>query len=456
MTSTAPSTSSRHWTTGLWSAIACLLFLLMAVQEVLEIRFWSTMRVLEWDAEAYYHYLPATFIRGDVRDLAYVADLDDVLHPNNMSSFGLFHVKETGYDCIKYTYGTALFEAPLFFAAHAYCHGPWTGHPANGYSAPYQLGVSLSSVLFVFLGLLVLRKFLLRHVGDPATALALITVALGTNAFFYCTVNSGMSHPYLFFLFALVIERTDTWHRAPSRRKAIGLGLALGLVLLTRPIDFIVVLVPLLWTYGLGWRSKWDLVGRHRTHLVWAIAAVILPLLPQLLYWKATTGHFIFYSYRIEGFNWSDPHILDGLFSYRKGWLVWSPLVALGFIGLGVMVADRSERPLAWPIIAFFPPALYGIFCWHQWWYGGGFGSRPLVETLPLLALPVAVLADRSLHRHRVIGALFVVIVLCGVHLNLFQQRQFLISIVHWEDMTKERYWEIWGHETWEGLKPFP
>lgn len=456
MTSAVGYPTKRHWTSGLWSAIACLLFLVMAVNEILEIRFWRTMRVLEWDAEAYYHYLPATFIRGDVRDLAYVADLDDVLHKDHMSSYGLFPVKETGHYCIKYTYGTALFEAPLFFAAHAYCQGPWTGHPADGYSAPYQLGVSLSSVAFVFLGLWVLRRFLLRHASDPATALALITIGLGTNAFFYCTLNSGMSHPYLLFLFALVIERTDAWHREPSRRKAIGLGLALGLILLTRPIDFIVVLVPLLWTHGLGWRSKWQLVGQHRAHLAWAVAAVVLPVLPQLLYWKATTGHFIFYSYRGEGFNWSDPHIMDGLLSYKKGWFVWSPLVILGFVGLGVMIADRSKRSLAWPILVFFPLALYGIFSWYQWWYGGGFGSRPMVDTLPLLALPVAVLADRTLYRLRVIGALLVVIILCGVHLNLFQQRQFLISIVHWENMTKERYWEVWGHDTWEGLKPFP
>ena len=46
------------------------------------------------------------------------------------------------------------------------------------------------------------------------------------------------------------------------------------------------------------------------------------------------------------------------------------------------------------------PPALYGIFCWYQWWYGGGFGSRPLVDTLPLLALPIAVLAEKALDKH--------------------------------------------------------
>lgn len=448
--------SPRHRTRGLWSALICLLFAWAAVQEIRDIHFWSDQRVLQWDIEAYYHYLPATFIHGDVRDLDYVATLDDVLHKDNPSSYGIFHVMETGHESLKYTCGVALFEAPLFFAAHAYCLGPWSEHPADGYSAPYQLGVQLSSILFAFLGLLLLRSFLLRHTSDRAAALAILTLALGTNLFFYSTVDAGMSHPYLFFLFAAVLERTDAWHRSPSRGKTIGLGLALGLVILTRPIDFIVVLVPLLWTHGLGWRAKWALVRKYRTHILLAAIAAVVPLIPQLLYWKATTGHFIFYSYRSEGFNWTDPHIIDGLFSYRKGWFIWSPLVVLGFIGLAIMLADKSKRALAWPILVFFPLALYGIFSWYQWWYGGGFGSRPLVDTLPLLALPIAVLAEKAMAKHVLLGALLAIVILAGIHLNLFQQRQFLQTIVHWDGMTKERYWEIWGKENWDGLTPFP
>ena len=422
----------------------------------MDIGFWRQQRVLQWDIEAYYHYLPASIIHGDVRDLDYVANLDDRLHKDHPSSYGIFHVAETGHECLKYTCGTALFEAPLFLVAHAFCHSPWTAHPPDGYSAPYQLCVSLSSILFSVLGLLLLRSFLLRHTNDRAATLALIAIGFGTNLFFYSTVDSGMSHPYLFFLFAAVLERTDAWHRGPSRGKAIGLGLALGLILLTRPIDIVVVLVPLLWTHGYGWRAKWALVRKHRGHILLAAIAAIVPLIPQLLYWKATTGHFIFYSYRTEGFNWSDPHIIDGLFSYRKGWFVWSPLVVLGFIGLAVMLLDRSKRALAWPVIAFFPPALYGIFSWYQWWYGGGFGSRPMIDTLPLFALPIAVLAEKALHKHILLGALLATVILAGVRLNLFQQKQYLSTIVHWDGMTKERYWEIWGKENWDGLRPFP
>ncbi len=436
--------------------LACLVFAWSAGQEISDIHFWRDLRVLQWDVEAYYHYLPATFVHGDVRELDYVRDVDSRLHPDGPGAYGIFYNGATGWDCLKYTCGVALFEAPLFFVAHAYCLWSGTPHPADGYSAPYQLAVQVSSILFTFLGLLLLRAFLLRHIEDRAAALALIALAFGTNLFFYSTVDSGMSHAYMFFLLACVIERTDAWHSAPTPGKALVIGLTLGLVLLTRPIDIVIVIVPLLWTHGLGWRAKWQLVKKHRGQLAIAAIAAFVPLIPQMLYWKATTGEFIFYSYRSEGFNWSDPHVIDGLFSYRKGWLIWSPLVVLGFVGLMVMLLDRSWRARAWPLIAFFPPALYGIFSWYQWWYGGGFGSRSMVDTLPLLALPIAVLAQKAFNRHLAAGTLLACTVLAGAHLNLFQQRQYRQTIVHWDNMTCERYWEIWGHATWEGLTPFP
>lgn len=442
---------------GIWSAIVCLVFLWSALTEVDNIKFWKDQRVLNNDIEAYYQYLPATFIYGDVRDLSFVNEVDARLHPNgDQLRFGIFHIEETGFDCIKYTYGVALFQAPLFLVAHAYCLWSNTEYPADGYSPPYQLFVSLSTVLFVFLGLLVLRGFLRRHVKDEAAALALLVLALGTNVFFYCTIGSGMSHGYLFFLFAVVLSSTDQWHRKPSILSAIILGAALGFTLLTRPVDALVILIPLLWTNGLGWKAKWKLVWKYRAHMALAILVAIIPIIPQLLYWKATAGHFIFDSYRTEKFNWLDPHIIDGLFSYRKGWFVYTPLAVLGFIGLALMLKDKRWRSLGIPILAFFPIAIYVIFSWATWSYGGGFGARPLVEALALLALPIAVLSQKIMDKHFVVGLIFGTVVFLGIYLNRFQQDQFLQTIIHWDSMSEERYWEVWGRNNWDGLEQIP
>ena len=443
--------------TGIWSTLACLLFLFLALQEVDDLKFWKDLRVLNYDVEAYYHYLPSSFIYGDVRDLDHVYDIDAKLHPiDGQMRFGIFHVNETGFDCIKYTYGVALLEAPLFFIAHAYCLWSGTSHPADGYSAPYQLSVALSTVLFVFLGLLILRGFLLRYVRDEAAALSILVIALGTNLFFYSTLNSGMSHGFLFFLFAVVLNCTDSWHKKPSARTAIYLGLALGGIMLTRPADSLVILIPLLWTNGIGWSAKWALIWRYRSHIALVVIAGLIPIIPQLLYWKATTGHFIFDSYRTEGFNWTDPHMIDGLFSYQKGWFVYTPLAMLGFIGLAIMAFSRSWKRHAVPVLIFYPLAFYVIFSWHLWGYGGGFGARPLVETLALLGLPIAVLSQKIMDKHFLLGLVYGTVIFLGIHLNRFQQDQYLQTIIHWDSMTEERYWEVWGRNNWDGLDPFP
>lgn len=450
----------RPWTRGLWSLIVCVLFGYATLHEVERLRFWEQLRILTWDVEGYHHYLPAAIIHHDLRDLSYVQELDSaVLHPTDPGQrrFGITRLPATGHDLIKYPCGTALFQLPLFLVAHAYCHLPGAAYPADGYSVPYQLAIGVSTALFVTLGLFLLRRLLLRHSDDRAAALALIAIGFGTNLFFYATAQPGMSHGYLFFLFALVLERTDQWHRTPKRGIAAVIGLALGLTVITRPVDGLVLLVPLCWNAwpGPALAAKKALVRAHPGHLLVLAACGLAAVLPQLAYWKATTGHFVFFSYVNEGFNFTDPHVLDGLFSYRKGWFVYSPLVALGAIGLVGMLVDRGLRPLALPVLAYFIPAVYVIFCWHDWAYGGSFGCRALVPALALLALPIATLSERILALPKAAGLLYATVILAGVHLNLFQQGQYLATIIRWDGMTKARYWEVFGVESWDRLTPF-
>lgn len=438
---------------GPWTAIVCLLFSWAAVSEVFDIGYWKRHRTLNYDIETYYHYLPATIIHGDPFDLGYVVPLDSLtLHPGEgQLAHGVRRNPSTGRDVLKVTCGVALMELPFFLLAHAYCT-VFDHAIADGYSAPYQLMVSLSAVCSTLIGMLVLSAFLRRHAQDRAIACALIVLCLGTNLFFYSTVDSGMPHSYLFLLFAVVLERTDAWYRAPTIRKAVVLGLALGLIVLIRPLDILIALVPLLWPCD----GKLQLLRAHASHVVVLLLFAALPLLPQFAYWKAATGQWMYWSYEGEGFDLGHPHVLDGLFSYRKGWFVYSPLVLLGFAGTAWMVGRRMWRPFAWPIGVYFALTIYFVFSWTAWWYGGGFGCRPMVGPLALLALPMALLTETVIDRSRVASFVLMVTIIAGVHLNRFQQDQYVQTILRWDGMTKERYWEIWGHATWDGLKEFP
>ncbi len=454
---TSPPSNTRSWTHRFWSVLVSVIFLITAGDEVLNLGYWKHQRTLNFDIETYYHYLPATFIHGEPLDLGYVAALDSItLHPGQgQMAHGVHLVQVTGHHVLKVTCGVAICELPLFLCAHAYCL-LFDPAIADGYSAPYQLMVSFSAVASTFFGLLVLGLFLRRYVTDQACAWALLILGSGTNLFFYSTVDSGMPHSFSFLLFSLTLERTDAWYRSPSAFKAATLGLAIGLATLIRPVDLILVIIPLLWPIPDHQRSRWAMLSRFHGHVLLAILCAATLLLPQTIYWKAATGQWLYWSYESEGFHWADPHIIEGLFGYRKGWIIYSPLVLLGFAGLGLMFARPPWRKFAWPIALFFLPAIYITFSWSSWWYGGGFGCRPLVGSLALLALPLAILAQRLTKHRRLTGPAFAILVLAGITLNRFQQDQFTQTILHWDSMTCQRYWEIWGRSTWEDLTPFP
>ena len=58
---------------------------------------------------------------------------------------------------------------------------------------------------------------------------------------------------------------------------------------------------------------------------------------------RSVTGQWLFYSYEDQGFSWLEPHIIKGLFSYRSGWLVYSPAMLLYLIGfLFLLKKNRS------------------------------------------------------------------------------------------------------------------
>ncbi len=426
------------------SALVVCFFSFAALQEIDRHAGWKTGGAFGWDIEGYYHYLPAAFIRGDLQDLSYVAHIDSILHADgSQSRFGIHVHPGTRHDVIKFSCGTALFELPLFLVAHAYA-SLQDQYPADGYSLPYQLSIYLSTVLFVSLGLWTLRSFLRRHSTERDTVIAIATVAFGTNLFFYSTLNAGMSHGYVFFLFASVIDLSDRWHLRPQASIAALLGVTLGLTVLVRPVDGLVVLIPLLWKLlsNESGPSTYALVRKHPSHIALVVVLACIACTPQLLYWKHTTGEFIHYSYHGEGFDLVQPHIVDGLFSYRKGWLVYSPLVVIGLLGLGAMMLDRKTRWRALPIVIFLPVMAYVVFSWTQWWYGGSFGCRPLVPALALLALPIAHLARSLFAKHLVLGSGLVIIIALGIKLNMLQQNQYRLCIIHFDSMTKELYWE--------------
>jgi hypothetical protein len=119
---------------------------------------------------------------------------------------------------------------------------------------------------------------------------------------------------------------------------------------------------------------------------------------PQLLYWKMMTGHYVYYSYGEQGFNWAHPMIAAGLFSAHNGWLVYTPIMAGALAGMTLYRGTRNWFLTLWTLVPLY---IYVIYSWYCYTYINGFGSRPMINIYPLLAIPLAaffhVISKRSM-----------------------------------------------------------
>lgn len=444
------------------SGLAGLGFVVACIWVAFNVRRWNNREVLQWDTDGYYLYLPATIIHHDLFGLSFL----DGIAPNGFQGGyrfgqGAYLVPGTGRYCDKYTMGTAVFELPFFLMAHTWCLIT-DRDAADGYSPPYHLAVAFSSAIWAWLGLLALRRFLLRHVTDALCAIVLLVIGLGTNLFFYASYAQGMAHPVLFFLCALLIERTSAWYERPTMGRAMLIGACIGMATLVRPTCALFALIPLCWSMGRNTRHRLATHGScHRiAGPLAAIATAVLCVLPQLFYWKAASGQYLFYSYGTETFDLTRPHVLEALFGFRKGWFVYTPAALVALSGLIVLWRSDTSTGAAQDYVRmcllFLIPFVYLTFSWETWWYGGGFGSRVMIDVLPLLAWPLAALVQRVSQG----GAWFrtgsgLLLVGC-ITLNLFQQWQYQRGIIHYEAMTFERWCQVFGRSTSIGLPAFP
>ncbi len=383
----------------------------------------SLDRVIHGDQEGYYMYLPAVFIY------------------DGFSGFKLKNCcrkkKETKEWISKYTYGVALMQTPFFLVAHFIAKINYSpdgksveelkeydsGWKPNGFSGIYGAGILLAGAFYSSFGLFLLYFVVKRHT-DPWTSLAtLLCIFFGTNLLHYTTAEAGMSHVFSFFLFALVLYLLPGFLRSPGIDKGLLIGIPLGLSILIRPSNIIFALVFLLWeTY-----SRRDLKNRLQMFLqkapsiLFMCIPAILFSIPQCMYWNHMTDHWIYYSYRDQGFsNWNSPYFFSVLFHYQNGWLAYTPLMALIFPGLVIGFREKMNSPFLVSILLVL--ATYIFASWWAWWFGGAFGHRCYVEYYAIFSLPLALVIRWVLlqNKFRIKGlALILIVWLCIGNIKL-------------------------------------
>jgi hypothetical protein len=341
------------------------------------------------DGIGYYLYLPALMLDRDIT-MERTARRSFLGHTYEMA--GVSRVPPNDHYLDKYPVGEAMMLVPFFVFGDAAAR--LSGATDDGFSTPYQVAAAFAGLVYALLGLAELGFVLLRWFSRPTVVITLVAVTFGTSLFHYATYDAVFSHAFSFFLVATILRLALSVYERPRPRSAIALGLAFGLLVVVRPTNAAIALFISL----LGVSSMRDLTDRprtlwrHRGLLAASTVAAVVPLLPQVAYWHSITGRLYVYAYAGEHLDLLHPHVLDVLFSVRKGLFFWAPLLLLAVVGLPYL--RRYADGVFIPAVAFLALNTWIISSWSTWWYGGSLGQRAFVEALPILALGLAALIE--------------------------------------------------------------
>lgn len=392
--------------------------------------------VIKWDVISFYGYLPATFIHGDPS-----LDFLDEGKIDNDNKFW-WSPTENGRKIIYMSGGLSIMYAPFFFMAHALA--PVFGEARDGFGSIYQFFLVWGTLVYVGIGFIYLKRILLRYFTPLVTAITLLLIGLGTNLYYYSTHEAAMSHAYNFVLITVFFHTLLRWYEAASWSRTFGLGLLFGLFTLIRPTNILVIILLIFWGIDswASFRERIRFLVLNTPKVLVMIFAFLLPWIPQFLYWKMITGQFLYYSYGAHGdrFYFDNPHIIESLFSYRKGWLLYTPIMIFAILGL--IPVKRHIWGARFPIILYGVLMVYVMSCWWTWWFGGGFGGRIYIDMYGILALPLAAFVAAILeHRHKSVRDVMAGFLVFLLFFQLLQTRQYVGTAIHWDSMSKKAYW---------------
>jgi len=392
--------------------------------------------VINWDVVSYYAYLPATFIFHDIK-----------LEKKESFDHGTFWPEKTsdGKNVIKTTMGLSFLYAPFFGLAHAY--SLFSGSDAWGFSSPYQIALIISSLFYFIGGLFFLRKVLLRFFSEKISALTILIVVAGTNLAYYVSYDSVVSHGYIFALSSLFLWLVICWHDSPNKKTSFWIGGIAGLLTLIRPTNILILLYFALFDIKQvsDIRQKFNILITKPAIILIMIVGFLMPWIPQFIYWKITTGQFMFYSYTSnETFLFGSPKLAEVLFGFRKGWFIYTPTMILGIAGLFTL--RNKLRPFLFPTIALLFTFTYLVSCWWCWWFGGSYGMRPMIDIYAFLTIPIAGIITFLLAKDIRLRSTSIILIFGLIGHNIFQMNQYLHGAIHYAFMTNKAYCISFGH----------
>ena len=381
-----------------------------------EIKYFATLRSLYFDQDLHYENEYGYFIRRDPVAHEGLRPFRDTVTP-------------TGYRLNDAPIGTALLWLPFYAVADlgvVTARGLGATVPRDGYAWPYVWAVSLASMAWGTAGLLLTFR-LCRHYADRSSATwGVVAVWLASPVVFYLYITPAMAHASSLFVVALFLF---LWHRGRQDRSLFGwalLGIAAGLMILVRELNWLLLLVVAVDEVGavltsvpsgadrrVG-RSVASLMAaqlrdRGSGYLIFGLALAVV-VAPQFYVYRILNGTVGPTPFVVEKFSIVPRYAVSVLVSGFHGLFSWHPVTLVGVLGLGLLW--RLERRVAAALALLFTAQVLVVGSYDTWPGGASFGARRFINCTPIFALGVAAIAEVLTPHARRLGGIAILLLI--------------------------------------------
>ena len=387
------------------------------------------------DGSGYYDYLPALFIYGDFPG---INNNKSGTYSDRINKSDVYHnYKNIRYN--KYPCGTALLLFPFFTYAHL--TASIQGHNNDGFSKPYQKAVFMAAIFYLFLSLIFLRKLLLLfQLSEFTIFITQLLVVFSTSISNYVNFDPSFSHIYSFFAITAFLFFVKSFFTAKKINHFLLSCLFLGLIIILRQINFIIVLfVPFLAGSSAYFKAGISFLLKKKLSISIGILLLSGIVFIQLFLWKIQTGKFIFDSYQGEGFNFLTPAFFNILFSYKKGLFIYAPIIFIALGGEFILLRNKQHYAFfSW--LLFFIILTYVLSSWHDWEYGCSYGARAYIDFYSVIFILFGIFLEAA---RRLFKIFLLIASLLTAPVSVIQSKQYKEYILLWHGMDKEKYWTV-------------
>ena len=392
--------------------------------------------IIKADGKGYYAHLPAIFIYKDL-NFGFFEEYEGGKYYNKNLYYD--YLKETnGKRHNKYFAGTAVPMLPFFLMAHGL--SKVLGLPADGYADLYHIFINIAAIFYLMVALYFFGKLLDRFgIKSINKALTYLVMYFGTNWFYWVNLEPAVSHVYSVALIPMFVYYFLKFIDHSKFQNLVIASLLLGLIVLIRPLNVMCLFIlPIFYKDGAEILAN---IKRILTTPKYLLSSVLLSLAVfsiQFIIYKIQVGSFFIYSYEDEGFNFLNPEIINFLFSYKKGLFVYTPVFLIGVFGLFYWY--KQSKWSASSAVLFLMLAVYLLSSWHMWWYGGGFGTRVMIDFYLIWCIAIGFLLQNiSGLTRKIVVSVFTLLVL----FTQFQTCQYRYYLIHWDGPTASEYWDV-------------